>query len=556
VGTLINGVEHHREGRLTLYTTSDGLASDRIQCLAQDASGDMWIGSLRGLNRISAGKVIRFSDEEVLVRKTVRTLYVDRRGALWIGTLGSGLGRFYSNQVQMITARHGLPSDAVEQILEDDDGHLWLGTWAGIVRVSREELDDCAEGRQSFVNAMMLGPEDGMVTPSRGTGFQPSCIKTRSGTLWFCTPGGLVTLDPKTIKRRVQPPPVYIEEVTADDQPLARASTQIRSVRVPPGTGRISLHYTALSFSAPEKIQFRYRLEGYDEKWISAGSAREATYTRLPADTYQFRVIAGNKDGVWNTTGAVLSVVVTPPWWQRWWFRGLALASLAGVIFGAYELRIYQHKKARTAQEVFARRLIESQEQERKRVAGELHDSLGQSLQVIKGRAQLGLNRTADSVESAKQFDEISTAASQAIQEVRAISHALRPAELDQLGLAKAIEWMVEKTGATSATRFACELDPVVLSPEMEIGLYRIAQEGVNNVLKHAGATETILELKNEAGGVRFSILDNGRGFVTSARSDGRGLTGIAERVRLLGGKFDIESTPGKGTRLTATIPK
>jgi len=252
----------------------------------------------------------------------------------------------------------------------------------------------------------------------------------------------------------------------------------------------------------------------------------------------------------------VLDVIVVPLWWQTWGFRIAAVVGLAGIVFGAYEIRVQQHKKAQAAQELFARRLIESQEQERKRVAAELHDSLGQSLQVIKGRAQLGLSRTGESSESAKQCEEISNAAGQAIQEVRAISHALRPAELDQLGLAKAIEWMVEKTAATSTTRFGCEMDGVDrLPPEMEITLYRIAQEGINNVLKHANATEAILQLQREAGAVRFSILDNGGGIVKPAHSDGQGLLNMAERVRLLGGKFDIQSAPGKGTRLTVTIP-
>jgi two-component system sensor histidine kinase UhpB len=177
-------------------------------------------------------------------------------------------------------------------------------------------------------------------------------------------------------------------------------------------------------------------------------------------------------------------------------------------------------------------------------------------LQVIKGRAQLGFDRAQDSSESAKQFEEIANAASQAIREVRTISHALRPAELDQLGLAKAVEWIAEQAGTTSTTRFACEVETIEgIASEMEISIYRMAQEGVNNVLKHAHATESILELKREAGSVRFSIFDNGRGFAKPARPTGHGLVGIAERVRLLGGSFDLQSAPGRGTRLTAIIP-
>jgi signal transduction histidine kinase len=367
------------------------------------------------------------------------------------------------------------------------------------------------------------------------------------------------------VRSRSQPPPVHIEGAVADDQPLVLQPAQGEEppvVTIGPGATHVGFRYTALSFSAPDKVRFRYRLEGYEENWVSAGTTREATYTRLPAGAYRFRVTAINNDGVSNETGAVLAVSVTPPWWQTTWFRALTIIALAGFVFGLYELRVYQHKKARTMQEAFARRLIESQEQERKRVAGELHDSLGQSLQIIKGRAQLGLDRTGDRTESAKHFEEISSAASQAIQEVRAISHALRPAELDQLGLTKAIQWMVEKAGATSSTRFACELEPVdgVLLPEVEISLYRIAQEGINNVLKHAQAGEAILELKRAANTVRLSIFDNGRGFakgsdfadVAKGRV-GQGLAGIAERVRLLGGELDLQSALGRGTRLTVT---
>jgi streptogramin lyase len=256
VGTLINGAEHHRDGQLKVYTARDGLANDRVQSLIQEPGGDMWVGTVRGLNRISGGEVIRFAGEEALARQTIRAFHFDERGALWIGTMGGGLGRFYKDRLQLVTSQHGLPSDGVEQILGDDEGNLWLGTWAGIARVSRDDLDACADGRQDFVKAMTLGPEDGMLTAICGSGFQPSCMKSRSGTLWFCTPGGLVIVDPKAVRPSTKAPMVHIEEATADDRSLVLERTGnppphvggYDAVRIPAGVRRVSFRYTGLRY--------------------------------------------------------------------------------------------------------------------------------------------------------------------------------------------------------------------------------------------------------------------------------------------------------------------
>jgi signal transduction histidine kinase/ligand-binding sensor domain-containing protein len=561
IGTVRHGVERHRDGQVKRFTTGEGLSSDLVRCLAQDAGGDMWVGTARGLHRISNDKITRFAGEETLARQAILGLYADKRGAVWAGTAGAGLVRYHSNRLQTITVGHGLASDWIEQILEDDDGYLWLGTEAGILRVSRADLEACAEGRTHFVNCLTLGLEEGMIAPRCGSGFKPSCMKSSTGHLWFCTPGGLVVVDPKNVRPRSQPPPVHLESVTGDDRLLklrAARGSHPAAVVIPPRVTRVGFHYTGLSFSAPDKLRFRYRLEGYDEHWVNAGAAREAVYTRLPAGTYRLRVTATNKDGVANETGATLAVTVVPPWWQSWWFRATAMAGLTGMVFGIYELRVVQHKKARAVQESFARRLIESQEKERKRLAHELHDSLGQSLQVIKGRTQLAARQISNPAQCAQQFEEIDDTVSRAIQEVRAISHALRPAELDQLGLTKAIEWMVENVSVSSTAHFASELENLdgVFSPEMEISLYRIIQEGLNNVVKHAAATEVILELKRESNAVRFSLLDDGRGFLkTNWKSNGGlGLESIAERAKFLGGTFEIQSAPGKGTRLTVLL--
>lgn len=563
IGTLRDGLERLQDGRLQRFTTQDGLSNDRITALVQDRGGDMWIGTHRGLNRISSGKLKRFTGEESLRNTTIRGLFVDRRGDLWISSLGSGLIRYSGDKLEPITSRNGLPSDLIDDVLEDNQDRMWIGTADGIACVARAALIDCAEGRTTFVNCITLGTEDGMAQARCGTGFKPSCMKSRSGLLWFCTTGGLVVVDPTVIQPRQRPPPVYIEEVIADDKLLLirrNAVDATQSVLIPPGTSRVGFRYTGLSFGAPERLQFRYRLDGFDDEWVSARGNREGYYTRLPVGTYQFQVAAAGKGGVSNDAGAVLAVIVIPAWWQTWWFRGLVIVGITGLVYCCYEWRIHKHRLALAMQEAYSRRLIASQEAERKRVAAELHDGLGQLLQIIKGRALSGLNRRDDSSdETARQLEEISRTAAQAISEVRAISDALRPVELDQLGLSGAVEWMAAQATATSETRFACELTKIEkpLPPEMEISLYRIAQEGINNVLKHAEATEAILELKREDDVVRLSLLDDGRGFNNSARVTtprarfGHGLAGIEERVKLMGGEFDLQSAPGRGTRLT-----
>ena len=564
VGTLTHGVEHYRQGMLTRYTVRDGLASDHIQSLIQDAGGDMWVGTLRGLNRISGGRVIRFHGDDLFARKTVRALHVDPRGAVWIGTLGSGLARIWKNQVQIITARHGLPSDDIEQIIEDDDGNLWLGTWAGIARVSRQDLEACAEGRQSFVTPMTLGPEDGMLSLACGTGFQPSCMKTRSGTLWFCTPGGLVVVDPKTIKPATQPPPVYIEEATADDRSLALRK---RSVTVPPSVRRVSFHYTALSFSAPEKILFRYRLEGYDDEWVNAGAAREATYTRLPAGEYQFRVTAGNKDGVWNTAGAMLGVIVVPPWWRTWWATTtgalLFVAGFAGIV-RAHAVRTYRRRMAALERQ-------QALERERTRIARDMHDGLGSSMVKI---AMLGElledNLRTDRVEHEgeqvrSQARKLTAAARQVVREMDEVVWTVNPKNDTLENLAGYIGQFAREhfadTGIECHLEIPTELPNYLLTAEVRHNIFLAAKEALNNILRHAHASEVWVRLQTDGSELTISIQDNGRGLGRSdpARAGaGHGRENMEQRLSRIGGRLTIESQTGQtghGTQLTMTVP-
>jgi len=332
---------------------------------------------------------------------------------------------------------------------------------------------------------------------------------------------------------------------------------------LPPGSRRLQVHYTALDFTAPEKVRFQTRLEPGDHDWQEVGDRRIAYYYDFHPGTYVFRVRAVNHAGVWNEAGASLAFTVRPHFWQALWFKALVLAGLAAVIYGGFRRRVVRLEKERVTQHAFTRQLILSQENERKRVAAELHDGLGQDLLLVKNRLALAAARQAAAAELTRQLDAATAATTRAIGEARAISHALRPAALEQVGLTKAIEWMVEQLGQGSATQFSTELDNLdgLLAPEMEIHLFRIIQEGLNNITRHAGAAQVILEVKREGAGLCVSLFDDGRGFDAEKRRHepearpGLGLASMVERAQYLGGRLDLQSAPGRGTRVTVRVP-
>jgi signal transduction histidine kinase len=273
-------------------------------------------------------------------------------------------------------------------------------------------------------------------------------------------------------------------------------------------------------------------------------------------------VIAANSDGVWNTAGASLSIVIIPPFWQSWWFvtivAGLVFATPL-LIYRRYSKRRLQRVESeRAAQAAFSARLIESQEAERKRIAGELHDDLGQRLLMIRNWAQVMLSKAPADAGARKTLTDISETALQSVEEVRRISHHLRPHLIDDLGLTQAINAMLNNVTDASGLRLACNVEPIdnLFSEADEINVYRIVQECLNNIVKHSGATEVSVTITKSLRAVIIAIEDNGRGFdVLAQGATGLGLKDITERARILGGTQQIDSVPGRGTRITTQLP-
>jgi signal transduction histidine kinase/ligand-binding sensor domain-containing protein len=563
----IGGVIRDLNGAPTHFTTQDGLAGDDTKVIIGDVRDhtekSLWLGSYGGLTHFKDGRFTKWTEQDGLPGNTVRALKQDGDGTLWIGTYDSGLGRFRDGQFTRYTMKDGLFDNGVFQMLEDDFGWLWMSCNRGIYRVRKQELNDFADGKTKAIVSVAFGKSDGLDNVECNGGRWPAGIKARDGKLWFPTMGGVAVIDPATVTTNAQPPPVVIEDMRINNQAVSSEAWQsaIRNpqsaISILPGQENFEIEYTALSFINSGNLRFKYKLEGADAEWVEAGTRRTAYFSHLAPGAYTFRVIAANADGVWNQAGARLRIQIVPPFYRTWWFVTLALLALFGAVFGGFRYRVKQLEERQAAQQAFARQMIESQEAERKRIAAELHDSLGQHLVVIKNLALMWLQRHTD--DEAQPIHDISATTSQAISEVKEISYNLRPYQLDRIGLAKAIEALLKKAEAASGIQFTTAIDDLqdALPKESEINFYRIVQECVNNILKHSQATEAIVTIRRRGPTLQMMIQDNGKGFTPSgAASDkhGFGLLGINERAQLLGGQAVIQSAPHQGTTTTLEL--
>lgn len=560
IGTS-NGMVLYREGPSKTLTVQDGLATNDVRAIVESRSGDIWIGGYGGLTRVHGAQFTHWTERDGLPSDNVRAIYEDGEGVLWIGTYDGGLGRFKDGKFTRYREGDGLFNNGVFQIMEDGRGNLWMGSNKGIYRVSKQELTAFAAGKLATITSVAYGKSDGMLNVECNGGMWPAGIRARNGKLWFPTQDGVAVVDPQTVRINPQPPPVVIESAFVDRAPVAIS----KSLRVPPGKENLEIDYTALSFVHSDQIRFRYKMEGLDSSWIDPGARRTAYYSHLPPGGYRFHVIARNSDGVWNSEGRTLTVEILAPFYRTWWFAVLEVLALAALILAAVWYRIRQLEHSQALQKAFSQELIASQENERQRIAAELHDSLGQRLVVINNlalfsmRAQTKAGSGGNNLETLK---EINTETSLAIEETREISYNLRPFQLDRLGLTKAIEGIVRSVMSASGLSIMSELDNIddAFPEEQRIHFYRIVQEALNNIMKHAQATEVQIRVVRGPERLNMSIRDNGIGFTSGTRlsrggKGGFGLTGMAERAHSLGGELRVSAAPGQGTVLTFETP-
>jgi ligand-binding sensor domain-containing protein/signal transduction histidine kinase len=586
------GLNRLRNGSFTRYTTADGLPVDHVNALLRSSSGelwigtwgggaarmtgpridrlagvagryvniiyerrsgDVWIGTTEGLAIWTAGRMID-ATHDLGMPSAVEAIYEDRDGNVWIGTRRDGLFLYKDGKLKQYTTAAGLYDNLVGTLLEDDEGYLWMTCNKGIFRVSRQELLDVAAGTRATVTSRAFDTDDGL--KNRECDFGQGRWKAADGRLWFATVGGVAVTDPAKLAVNSEPARVHIEQVVADGDDVPAG----RSPSIDYGTRHIEFRFVGLSLSAPLRVRYRYRLQGFDPEWIDGGDSRVAHYTNLPPGPYEFDVMASNGDGVWSPEPASLAFTVASPVWRRPWFAMTILGFLVAAALGAAQVRVARSRRAQAVQAEFSRQLISSQENERKRLAGELHDGIGQQLLIIGNWARLALDRGHPD-EAQSSLQTIAETATESIREVRALTRELEPYNIDHLGLGEAIDAMLRRMGDASGVAFTTHIEPVdeSLPQDGGINVYRIVQEAANNVVRHAQASSARVTIARDGGVIRVVIADDGRGFppavLTRASEGGFGLRSLAARTRLLGGTHRVESKPGEGTTITVEIP-
>ena len=458
-----------------LLTTADGLPGNNVKVVLENDDGSFWIATYNGIALFKDGKFTAYTEKDGLAGNHVRALYKDEAETLWVGTYDSGLSRFKDGKFMNYTVESGLSSNGAFQILEDSRKNFWISSNQGIYRVSREQLNEFADGKRRVVTSTLFGKSDGMLNTEANGGGQPAGIKSRDGRLWFPTQDGVTVINTEAVATNPLPPPVVIENARIGNENIGGFQ---KGIEILSGQENLEINYTGLSFIKSEQVRFRYRLENLDADWTEAGTRRTAFYPHLAPGEYVFHVVAANSDNVWNETGATLTVKVNPPFYRTWFFLAACVAVVLLMTYALYRRRVVQLERARELQVEFSRRLINVHETERRRIAAELHDSIGQSLAMIKNRAVLGAESVMDE-NARKQLELITAQTAQTISEVREISYNLRPYLLDNLGLKKAILSLLNKITETGQLAIQSEIDEIdnLFNGESEMSVYRIIQE-------------------------------------------------------------------------------
>ena len=536
------------------------LSNNRVISIHEDKAGLLWVGTFGGgLNRFDpqTGRFTAFkhdpADPRSLSHDIVASIHEDAAGTLWVST-GQGLNRFDPETASFtrFTQRDGLPNNTIYGILEDRRGGLWMSTNKGL-----SHLDPATE---TFVN---YDVGDGLQSNEFSQG---SYYKSASGEFFFGGINGFNRFHPDSLLGGT-PPPVMLTSFSTGREAEGSLPAGAQTVTLK-RENTFSFEFAALDFANPAKNRYAFKLDGFDTDWnYREADRRFAVYSNLAGGAYTLRVKAANADGLWNDAGVALTITVVPPFWQTWWFRLLAAAALLGMLgsvaYAWHRVRIRRVERMRDERAEIQRRLTESREAERLFLAQELHDGAVQDLYGVRFNLEMLSGVLADGPD-AEPLDQGKDMVQEVIKKLRIICGDLRPPALAPFGLERAIRShaeQFEETHAGLAVALTLTPDGQRLPETMRLALYRVYQEAMNNIIKHAQAQQVHVRLDLDADTVTLEIRDDGRGFVLPerwielGRQEHYGLLGIAERVDALEGRLEVRSAPEQGTTVRVTAP-
>lgn len=549
-GTVNGGVSRFKDGRFVTYTTANGLASNTIYSILETRDGTTWFATPTGLNSFSAGHWRTYSSRDGLPSDGVNCLFEDTSGVLWIGT-SNGLASLSSGHIQLFAEASDSLHKQIFGLAEDKNGWLWIATSNHVLRVRRESLSG---GKLMQDDVREYGLADGLRS-TEGVKRNSSVVADSLGRIWFSTSRGLSVVDPSRLAGDSPAAIVHFDSISADGRAIAIGN----STRIPPSPKRITLNYTGLSLAVPERVRFRYLLDGFDRNWSGPTAAREAAYTNLGVGSYRFRVIASNSDGIWNGAESVILFEVEPAMWQTWWFKSACFVTTAFLALVAYRYRVGQVTRRLDMQ--YQERLSE-----RTRIAGELHDTLLQSVQGLILHFQRARNLLpANPAQALQRLDVALERAEQAIVEGRNAIHDIRSSTLTETDLADALtdlgKELSQHDGKDSdSLRVVVEGITKPLRPTLRDEIYRIVREALRNAFRHAEAQHIEAEIVYDKNLFRVRIRDDGKGIdpniLNHRESPGHwGLVGMRERAERIGGQLEVWSERKAGTEVELTIP-
>ena len=566
-GTFGGGLNRWHDGVISTFATTNGDYNNRAWWIHEDAAGVFWVATQNGLNRFMPPDP-----------QPARNSNLDARGSSHAPTPASGAdagGRFFT-----FTTAQGLHENVVNHVQEDDFGYLWLSGLRGLYRISRQDLNAVAAGRLGQVRCLTFGEADGMLSSEcNGGDNQPAGCKDRQGRLWFPTARGVVVIDPRAIRQNDVPPPVVIERVVADGQVVygdgvpapvpapktrnakpdpaaSRPEPRTAILRLSPGRARgLEIRYTANSFAAPNRVRFQYRLAGYDRDWQRDDENRRvAFYTNLRPGRYEFEVRAANNQGIWSDRPEKIGFNLAPHAYETWPFYLLCGLSALGTVAGvqAYRLR-------------WQRRLLRLEHgqalaNERTRIARDLHDDLGTALTGAALELEVLRRESHGDEPVADQLRHTADGIRAMADRMREVVWAVNPHCDKVSSLASFLEQQAAQFLRADGLRvrldFPEDIPSLAMKTEARHQLALGVREALVNVVRHARAMQVELVLRLESGAVRVEVRDDGVGFDAGRPAGpGHGLENLRHRLKLVGGRFEVRSTPGQGTVASFRVP-